>query len=112
MPRIALGQSDEDTYTGAEAWVEPTAIPVTSQPTLFAAAGGVPADVVAAATTPDIIKTVLNKYLFGSTAPIPTATQYTAPTSTQWIAGVPNMYLLLGGLGVALLAMGGGKKRR
>lgn len=71
-------------------------------------------DLLKSITQPDVVKATLNKYLFGAPAPIPTATNLPvrtapAPSTGQLIAGVPNLYLLLGAGAVLFLLRG--KKR-
>ena len=114
---LALGQPDEsnvyeDVYANAESWLAPAAAP---SPTgsILDAIFQTGAAVAKAVTQPDVVKATLNKYVFGSTNPIPTAGQpgyiypgqpgYVAPSL---IAGIPNMYLIAGGLGLLLLVMG------
>jgi hypothetical protein len=66
--------------------------------------------IFSALTAKPVVNAALNKYIFGSTSPIPTATNIPQPVSGQMIAGIPNSYLLIGGAAVVMLAMS--KKRR
>jgi hypothetical protein len=66
--------------------------------------------IVSAFTAKPVVTAALNKYVFGSTSPIPTSTNIPrAPVAGQWIAGVPNSYVAIGAAAVALLVMS--KKR-
>jgi len=114
MAGFALGQlgaSPEDDYAGAEAWVEPTATGSATGSILdtIMASGS---DLLQAITQGDVVKATLNKYVFGKTAPIPTATNVArtgpVPVSAQIIPGIPNTYLLIGGAVALFLFM---KKR-
>jgi hypothetical protein len=67
-------------------------------------------NIVSAFTAKPVVNAALNKYMFGSSTPIPTATNVPRPpVSGQWIAGVPNSYVAIGAAAVALLVMS--KKR-
>jgi hypothetical protein len=62
--------------------------------------------IVSAFTAKPVVTAAMNKYIFGSTAPIPTGTTAPVyPVAGQWIAGIPNSYVLLGGAAVALLML-------
>ena len=91
----SLGQTPEDLYTTEPAWVEPT-----TPPTSPTSSGSIFGNLFSALTSPATVTATLNKYVFGKTAPIPTATNLPVKPvvpESQIIAGVPNSYLLIGG---------------
>jgi len=68
--------------------------------------------IISSVTQPDVVKATLNKYVFGATGAIPLPGQpgYYAPKpEQQWIAGIPNMYVMLGGAAVLFLVLKGRK---
>jgi hypothetical protein len=81
-----------------------TSVPQPDSPSLWGS-------LVSAFTSKPVVTAALNKYVFGSSAPIPTATNVYRPpvVAGQWVAGVPNTYLAVGAAAVALLVLS--KKR-
>ena len=69
-------------------------------------------------TKPGVVNASLNKWVFGSTSPIPTSTNvyppgYVPPVAgSSIIAGVPDTYLMVGAAAVALLILTSKKGRR
>ena len=100
----SLGQTPEDLYTSEPAWVEP------SPPSSPTSGGSIFGNLFSALTQPQVVTATLNKYVFGKTAPIPTATNYGVPVaSPSIIPGIPNSYLLIGGAAVAFIMMKKGR---
>lgn len=103
----SLGVTPEDLYTTEPSWVEPSATPASS-PT---SSGSIFGNLFSALTSPNTVTAALNKYVFGKTSPIPTATNYVAPVPTaDLISGIPNSYLLIGAAAVAFLIMKKGRR--
>jgi hypothetical protein len=104
-----MGQSPEDLYAGADAWLEPAA-GGTATGSILDSIISTGAGITAAVTSPDVVKSAMNKFIFGTATPYQTGTSvYTpAPTTGQIIPGVPNLYLLVGGAAILLLVL---KKR-
>jgi hypothetical protein len=122
QPRTGLGDF-EDAWTGQT--IEDNVIQNLISEGLDPAYSGVPVtslappdspslwtSLVSAFTSKPVVTAALNKYVFGSSAPIPTATNVYKPpvVSGQWVAGVPNSYLAIGAAAVALLAFSGKRK--
>jgi hypothetical protein len=60
---LALGP--EDTYAGAEAWIEPGASGGAATGSILDSIISGGSDLLAAITQPDVVKATLNKYVFG-----------------------------------------------
>lgn len=86
------------------------AMAIVAAPAAAPASSGIFDSLWSALTAKPVVNAALNKYIFGSSSPIPTATNMPVVPSSQIIAGVPNSYLFLGGAAVLLLVMS--KKRR
>jgi hypothetical protein len=100
----SLGETPEDLYTSEPAWVEPGPSPPSS-PT---SGGSVFGSLFNALTQPATVTATLNKYVFGKTAPIPTATNYVPRVpGPSIIAGIPDSYLLIGGAALAFILFKG-----
>jgi hypothetical protein len=111
---LALAQDEsnvyEDIYASAENWLAPPAAAPSATGSILDAILSTGAGVVSAITQPDVVKATLNKYVFGSTNPIPQPGQpgYVGPgmpgyVSPSLIPGIPNLYLIIGGVGMLLL---------
>jgi hypothetical protein len=125
MSRFVLGSSgslgltpEEEAWYGGEgvtpeivaAFATKPVAPATP-PTSPTSGGSIFGGLFSALTSPATVTATLNKYVFGSTAPIPTATnRVMVPSSPSIIAGIPNSYLMIGGAAILFLVMSKGRR--
>ena len=99
--RGSLGATPEDFYTTEAGWVEPSSTP--SSPT---SSGSIFGNLFSALTRPETVTATLNKYVFGQSAPIPTATNLpTTLPAPSLIAGIPDSYLMIAGAAVLFMVI-------
>ena len=120
--RIALGQDElspfeQAWYGGGESeWQRPAVMPSTTSPITSGGAGvtgsildtiiQTGSQLISGITSPDMVKSAMNKFVFGK----PATPGYAAPPpEQQWIAGVSNLYVMLGGAAILFLVLKGRK---
>jgi hypothetical protein len=126
--RIALGQDElspfeQAWYGGGEgAYAQPAVMPSTTSPITSGGAGvtgsildtiiQTGSQLIKGVTSPDMVKAAMNKFVFGAqpSTLLPGQPGYVAPVpERQWIAGVPNLYVMLGGAAILFFVLKGRK---